>query len=296
MRARRLPQVRLGIGDDGAVLANSGSDTVVTTDSLMDGVHFRASEVAPRRIGRKLVSVNLSDLAAMAARPTSIFLSMCLPTTQSPTADEQLAAEIYEGVCEAAERFGVAIAGGDTNCWDGPLVLHLTAIGEVVDETIWTRGGAMKDDAIVVTGALGGSILGKHLDFEPRMKWVEQVRGSVSVHAAMDISDGLSVDLLRMCDASSCGAILELDTIPVSDAAKELAHTSGKKPVEHALGDGEDFELLLAIAPPDVDALIELVGREQAIVCGTFTSRTGLWSQDGAKLRQLTSSGYVHGR
>src|SRR5690606_15390337 len=120
-------------------------------------------------------------------------------------------------------------------------------------------------------------------------------RGAVDIHAAMDISDGLSVDLLRMCDASRCGAILELDKIPLSAAALESARTSKKLPVEHALGDGEDFELLLAVPPAELDRLQQLLGVEQAIACAVFTSRTGLWSRDGSKILQLTYIGYVHG-
>lgn len=295
MRARRLPQVKLGIGDDAAVLANDGNDMVVTTDSMMEGVHFESGQVDARRIGRKLVGINLSDLAAMGAEPTALFLSMCLPL--GATIDtEALAAEIYEGVCDMAELFNIALAGGDTNCWSGPLVLNLTAIGHTVDGAVWTRDGARPDDLIVVTGQLGGSLLGKHLDFVPRVELARQIRGKVEIHAAMDISDGLSVDLLRMCDASGCGAILELDRIPISQAAQQRATSSGKLPVEHALGDGEDFELLLAVPPSELDALQQLVGPSQAIVCGSFTSRTGLWSKDGGKIRQLTSSGYVHGR
>ncbi len=295
MRARRLPQVKLGIGDDAAVLACNGSDMVITTDSMMEGVHFESAHVDARRIGRKLVAVNLSDLAAMAAEPTAIFLSFCLPLGGAIDT-ESLAAEIYEGVCEMAERFSVAIAGGDTNCWNGPLVVNMTAVGRTVDDIVWTRSGAQADDLIVVTGKLGGSLLGKHLDFIPRVELARQIRGAIEIHAAMDISDGLSVDLLRMCDASNCGAILELDRVPIADAARQRASTSGKLPVEHALGDGEDFELLLAVPAAELAALQQLVGAEQAIPCGTFTSRTGLWSKEGGKIRQLTSSGYVHGR
>lgn len=296
MRARRLPQVKLGIGDDAAILAAQDADMVVTTDSQMDGVHFKLDEVSASSVGRKLVNVNLSDLAAMAAEPVCVLLSMCLPVGQGAVLAEQLAAEIYEGVCQALEPFGVALAGGDTNCWDGPLVLNMTAIGRVADEEIWRRDGAQPEDAIVVTGGLGGSILGKHLDFVPQLEYARQVRGKIPIHAAMDISDGLSVDLLRMCDASNCGAILDLDSIPLTPAATELSKSSGKLPVEHALGDGEDFELLLAVPKAEVANLQQLVGAQRGIVCGEFTSRTGLWSRAGGKLLQLTSSGYVHGR
>ncbi|MEZ6134777.1 MAG: thiamine-phosphate kinase [Pirellulaceae bacterium] len=299
MRARRLPQVKLGIGDDAALMAMgeqyAASDIVLTADSLMDGVHFELAHTDPRRIGRKAVNVNLSDLAAMAAEPEAILLSLCLPLTLPNSTTDALAAEIFEGICEACEQNQVAIAGGDTNCWNGPLVLHVTAVGRSVDNVVWRRDGAQADDLIVVTGPLGGSIYGKHLDFSPRFDLVRKLRGVVPVHAAMDISDGLSVDLLRMCDASNCGAILQFENIPVSEALAGAPAEPDKSLVERALSDGEDFELILAIAPDQLDALTAKIGKEHAIVCGTFTSRTGLWARDGGKIRQLTSSGYLHG-
>lgn len=290
MRASRLPQVKLGIGDDAAVLAGSRNDIVVTTDSLLDGTHFILAEVEPRRIGRKLVNVNLSDLAAMAAEPEALFVSLCLP----PENTEEVAAEVFEGICEAAARFGCAIAGGDTNCWDGPLALHLTAIGRTEPDKFWTRSGARADDVIVVTGPLGGSLLGKHLDFEPRIDWMRAVRGNVEIHAAMDISDGLSIDLLRMCNASGCGAVLDLPSVPISAAAKEMAERSGREALAHALGDGEDFELLLAVPERELPALRALVGKDQALEVGRFISRTGLWSRRGSRIEQLPATGYVH--
>lgn len=290
MRANRLPQVKIGIGDDAAILAADGCDIVVTTDSLMDGIHFRLSEVSPRVVGRKLASVNLSDLAAMAAQPVAMLVSLCLPRRSA----QEIAAEVFEGVCEVAAKYSVAIAGGDTNCWDGPLVLNLTAIGRVVDQTYWTRSGAKAGDLVVVTGPLGGSLLGKHLDFEPQLELAGKLRGNIAVHAAMDISDGLSVDLLRMCDASGCGAILQLEDIPIADAARSMARESGKTPVEHALGDGEDFELILAIPPSELAKLQQIAGPQHSMVIGAFTSRTGLWTQHGSRLLQLPTTGYVH--
>jgi thiamine-monophosphate kinase len=290
MRARRLPQVKLGIGDDAAILAGSCEDWVVTTDTLMDGVHFKTNEVSGERIGRKLISVNLSDLAAMAAEPVAVFLSLCLPRSGS----QQLAADIYEGVCQVAERYRIALAGGDTNCWDGPLVIGLTAIGKTVGGLAWVRSGALPGDAVVVTGPLGGSILGKHLDFEPRIDLARLIRDQIPIHAAMDISDGLSTDLLRMCDASHCGAVLDLAEIPVTPQAIQLSTSSGKTPAEHALGDGEDFELLLAVAEADLPKLTELIGQSQCHRVGTFTSRTGLWASEGSRIRQLPVTGYVH--
>lgn len=296
MRAHRLKQVKLGIGDDAALLSSAGQgtghvETVVTTDSLLDGVHFLANEVDLRQIGRKLLLVNLSDLAAMAAEPEAFFVSLCLPNGEQVDAQ---AAEIFEGICEVAEEYGIAIAGGDTNCWNGPLALHGTAVGLIPEGQAWVRNGAIADDVIVVTGPLGGSILGKHLEFEPRFDVARKLRGSGLVHAAMDITDGLSIDLLRICDASHCGAILELEDVPCSSAAQQLASESGKSCVDHALGDGEDFELLLAVPPSALDRVRELLGSESVHPCGVFTSRTGLWYREGGKILQLSATGYSH--
>lgn len=297
VRCGSLPQVKLGIGDDAAVLAGDGSDTIVTTDCLLDGVHFRLGEVQPRQIGRKSVLVNLSDLAAMAAEPTAVFLTLCLPP-EGPEGmpSDALAAEIFEGVCSVCQEYDIALAGGDTNCWQGQLVVNVAAVGRSVDGKIWTRSGARPDDLIVVTGPLGGSLSGKHLEFTPRLDVAPRLRDSPAVHAAMDISDGLSIDLLRLSDASRCGAIVDLDKIPVSDAAKNCAIDSKLSPVQHALSDGEDFELILAVEPSQLDDLVQrLQGVCQPSVCGKFTSRTGLWSRRGSRLEQLPVSGYLHG-
>jgi thiamine-monophosphate kinase len=298
VRNRRLPQVKLGIGDDAAILAANQNDVVVTVDTLMEGVHFILAEAGAARVGRKLLNVNLSDLAAMAAEPEAVFLSLCLPP-EGPYGQprDALAAELYEAICQECERNNIALAGGDTNCWDGPLVLSLTAIGRCIDGRAWTRSAAKPNDLIVVTGPLGGSLSGKHLDFTPRLDVARQLRQCPAIHAAMDISDGLSVDLLRMCDASNCGAIVELEEIPLTAAAVEAAKTSGKTAIEHGLGDGEDFELLLAIEPSAFAEIQQLLANIcEPAICGSFTSRTGLWSRHGDKIQQLSTSGYVHGR
>ncbi len=167
-RASRLPQVAVGIGDDGAIIESDRS-LVVTTDSLCEGTHFILNECGPRAVGRKLAGVNLSDLAAMAAVPRAMFLSVCLPKQHSTSS---IAVEIFDGIYEYAERFGTAIAGGDTNVWAGPLVVNMTAIGEVTARGAWLRSGARVGDAIVVSGWLGGSLLGRHLNVEPRCSWL----------------------------------------------------------------------------------------------------------------------------
>ena len=289
-RASKLPKVTLGIGDDAAILDHLSAGAVVTTDSLCEGTHFRLAECGPRLVGRKLAGVNLSDLAAMAADPVALFLSVCLPRTNA----SKIATEVFEGVFELASQYQVAIAGGDTNVWDGPLVVHMTAIGSSPPKGAWTRAGAKVGDAIIVTGSLGGSLRGKHLHFDPRVSLAQKLRDSTTVHAATDISDGLGIDLLSICAPSGCGARLDLDRIPISHDARELSNESGLPALDHALGDGEDFELLLAIPaeeaarlPPEIDGI-------PLTKIGEFASRTGLWTKSGANWKQVPPRGYVH--
>jgi thiamine-monophosphate kinase len=290
-RAARLPQVPLGIGDDCALLAPEPDGMVVTTDSLCEGTHFRCEECGPRAVGRKLVGVNLSDLASMAATPVAVFLSLCLPRNVAG----EWGSEIFEGVCESCERYQVALAGGDTNVWDGPLVVHMTAIGRAPDGGVWKRSGASPGDLLVVSGALGGSLLGKHLEFEPRLSLAQSLHRLGIVTAATDISDGLGIDLLNLTVASRCGAEIDLDKIPVSPAAEERAATTGKTPLEHALGDGEDFELLLAVRADAVADLPPSIDGVSLTPIGTCVSRTGLWSRTRRGVQQLPARGYVHG-
>ena len=290
-RAMRLPKIKLGIGDDCALIASDGSDWVVTTDSLCEGTHFILDQCGPQAVGRKLVGVNLSDLASMAAVPVAVFLSLCLPRKSA----DLLGSEIYEGVCEACEKYNVAIGGGDTNVWDGPLVVHLTAIGTARPAGSWLRSGARPGDKIVLSGRLGGSLLGKHLDFEPRLKLAQALYPLGIVQAATDISDGLGIDLLNLTAASRCGAEVELDRIPISDAAMERSESSGHTALEHAIGDGEDFELLMAVDPARIDQLPSEIDGVPLTVIGTFVSRTGLWSRSKGRIEQLQPRGYVHG-
>ncbi|MFN5917908.1 MAG: thiamine-phosphate kinase [Planctomycetota bacterium] len=290
-RAMRLPKIKLGIGDDCALMASDKGDFVVTTDSLCEGTHFILDECGPQAVGRKLAGVNLSDLASMAATPVAVFLSLCLPSKSA----DLIGSEIYEGVCQVCEKYKVAIGGGDTNVWDGPLVVHLTAIGIAPEAGSWLRSGARPGDKIVVSGRLGGSLLGKHLEFEPRLHVAKSLYPLGIVQAATDISDGLGVDLLNITVASRCGAEVDLDRIPISDAAIERSKTSGNSALEHAIGDGEDFELLMAVDPSRIDLLPPSVDGVPLTVIGTFVSRTGLWSRSKGGVIQMPPRGYIHG-
>ena len=300
-RASRLPKVKLGIGDDCALIGDdtidtSQSDLVVTTDSLCDGTHFILAECGAHAAGRKLMAVNLSDLASMAATPMSIFLSLCLPRTyEGNTNSGDLAAGVFEGVYELAARYKVAISGGDTNVWDGPLCIHLTALGQVSKGKSFLRSGASPGDTIVVTGKLGGSLLGKHLTFEPRLAVARKLSDLGVVSAATDISDGLGIDLLNVTVASKCGAEVQLDLIPISESAVERSLTSGKTALDHAIGDGEDFELLLAVPEEQLPKLPDEIDGVPLTRIGKFVTRTGLWSRSKRGVQQLAPKGYVHG-
>lgn len=290
LQADKLPKVALGIGDDAAILESVAFPEVVTCDSLCEGTHFILNECGPRAVGNKLAAVNLSDIAAMGAEPTAIFLSYCLPRDGSL----EIAQEVTAGVIELCGQFGVALAGGDTNVWSGPLVVHATLIGHVKQGKPWCRDSAKVGDIIVATGTLGGSILGKHLNFKPRIELARKLRAILDVHAACDMSDGMASDLLNICASSKCGAELYMDKIPVSEAATLVSQKDGKTPVDHALSDGEDFELLFTIAKSDKSKLPESIDGVPLTIVGEIVSRTGLWNRVRGKLMPLKVSGYQH--
>ncbi len=287
------PTVRVGIGDDAAVLRlNEDQDLVVTTDLLLDGIHFRLAEVGPRLVGRKSLAANLSDLAAMGAEPWGAFVSLALPREHA----RSLAVELYEGMAALAQSYECPLLGGDTNCWPGPMAINLCVLGKCPTGQAWLRSGARPGDLVVVTGPLGGSILGKHLHFEPRLAIARSLRRTHAVHAACDISDGLALDLWRMCQASQCGAILEAERIPVAADAYQLARQSGRLPLEHALADGEDFELIVAIASDAHDRLVKDPDlANQLYVIGQFCAHPGLWLVEHGVRSPLSPVGYQHG-
>ena len=176
----------------------------------------------------------------MAARPVAALVSLALPWSGGLT----LAKELYEGLLPLADSFALAVVGGDTNSWAGPLVISVTAVGEATERGPLLRSGGRAGDAVLVTGQFGGSLLGRHFDFPPRIREALLLRERYDLHAGIDVSDGLSLDISRLAAASGCGAALDLAAIPVAPAAEDLARREpgGLTALEHALGDGEDFE------------------------------------------------------
>jgi thiamine-monophosphate kinase len=289
------PLLRLGPGDDAAVLAMTGIEQcVITVDLLTEGVDFILAEVEPRRVGRKALAVNLSDLAAMAARPMAAVLAVALPRVGGG----ELAVQLYEGILPLAEEFDLAIAGGDTNSWDGPLVITATLLGQVTSRGPLCRKGAVAGDRILVTGAFGGSILGRQFDFQPRVGEALLLNERYELHAGMDVSDGLAIDLSRLARESGLGAIVQTDRVPIHADAHRLAErlNDGRTPLEHALGDGEDFELLLAATPDEAQRMLAAQPLEVPVTdIGQFTAQPGLWQRPAnGPVRPLTPSGWEH--
>jgi thiamine-monophosphate kinase len=291
------PRFKIALGDDAAVIAPMAADSVVTTDMLTDSVDFLLEQVDPQLIGRKALGVNLSDLAAMAAEPVAAFISLVLPKRGSNKLSAiELAIQLYLGMAPLAAKNNITIAGGDTNTWDGPLAISVTAIGHTTVHGPLIRSGAQVGDLILVTGTLGGSILGKHLEFEPRVAESLLLNERFDLHAGMDISDGLAIDAARLAKASGVGIVLDLDAIPVSDAARYVCQLDGGDPINCALSDGEDFELLLAAPPESAREILSAQPLAIPIVrIGEVIAEDGLWqvSSDGHR-QPLTPRGFEH--
>jgi thiamine-monophosphate kinase len=290
---RRTPtaaRVRVGPGDDTAVVDWSTSHPLlITTDMLLEGSCFLLEQAGPRRVGRKAMAVNLSDVAAMAGIPVAAVVSVGLPRQGG----RALAEELYLGLREMADAFDTAIVGGDTNSWDGPLVINVALLGEATAHGPVRRKGAKLGDWLLTTGSFGGSIRGKHLDFTPRVREALQLHEAAPLHAMIDVSDGLAADVWHLCEESDCGAVLHAGSIPIAPAVEGIQ--DGQSPLDHALGDGEDFELVFAVAPEDGQRLLE-----QQPVPGVTLARIGecveqgLWLEEMGHRRPLEPRGYVH--
>lgn len=252
----RSSLVQLAAGDDLAILKWDASDLLlVGTDQVLDGVHFDSKIHSARQIGRKVMNRNLSDCAAMACLPAAAVASCALPLRGLALDPLAYAKELYSGMKEAANAFDCSLIGGDTASWTYPLALTVTILGRSAGITPITRAGAKPNDIIYVTGPLGGSILGRHLDFTPRVNEARNLAKNFRIHSMIDLSDGLSRDLRQICEQSHVGAIIDANNVPIHEDATTLFHRDRVAPLEHALHDGEDHELLFtAPMQPDIPA------------------------------------------
>lgn len=286
------PGVSIGIGDDGAVVRTS-MRTVVACDPVVEDVHFTRADRL-ELVGRKAINRNLSDLAAMGAAPTYLLVSLLLPAWLT----DRLRDELLRGIRKAAVAGACSVVGGDVATSPGGLVVTVTALGTAPRRPL-RRDGLRVGDTLHITGPLGGSRLGRHLSFAPRIAEGQWLAAQRSVAAGIDISDGLLLDLDTVLRASShsgspgLGAVLDAAAIPISKAAHQLAETSGRSALSHALSDGEDHELLFGLRGPlSVEGPITARTRRPI---GVVTAVPGiqLCGPDG-QLEECRPEGYQH--
>ena len=296
IRARTKSRKRMlvGPGDDCCIFSVAPDGRVAaTTDMLLEGTHFDLRTTSAFDVGWKSVGVSLSDVAAMGMEPVALLAAVGLPDRSR----RQFAREMYRGMRALADKFGVPIAGGDVTSWKQSLtVVCTTALGRCVGARPVLRSGARPGDVILVTGELGGSLSGKHARFLPRVAEGIAIARGFSPHAMMDISDGLSSDLAHICVESKVGAIVDELLVPVSAAARKMAKKDGRTPIDHALNDGEDFELVVTLSAKQAKRLVakKLCGTKVTII-GRIVKGGGmrLRTTDGRE-RTLQPGGYEH--
>jgi thiamine-monophosphate kinase len=284
----------VGIGDDAAVLDHFGKQTVITNDLLIEGVHFDLMYTPLKHLGYKTVVVNVSDIYAMNATPTQIILALAFSNRFSLEALE----EFYEGVHAACEYYDVDLVGGDTTSSQKGFIISCTAIGEVVPDKYVSRSGAKKGDLLCVSGDLGGAFIGLTLlerekkiflespGVQPDLEGEKQVIGRILKPEArkdivafladneivptsmIDISDGLSSEILHLCKHSEVGCVLYEEKIPISEDTKNAAYKFQLDPTACALSGGEDYELLFTMRQDDYD---KITLNEQISVVGYIT-------------------------
>jgi len=270
----------LSTGDDGAVIDHFGRQTVISSDMLLEGIHFDLSYTPLRHLGYKSVVVNLSDIYAMNATPTQILINIGFSNRFSLEALD----EFYEGVYAACEKYNVDLVGGDTTTSLKGFVISVTAIGEVVPDSYVKRSGAKPNDLLCVSGELGGAFLGLTLlerekrifeetGAQPDLEGQAYIVGrllkpearkdivdyfaeeEIMPTSMMDISDGLSSELLHICKQSNVGCVLYEDKLPMADEMKEFAYKLLTDPTACALSGGEDYELLFTVAQADYEKI-----------------------------------------
>ncbi|MBV6440510.1 MAG: thiamine-phosphate kinase [Haliscomenobacteraceae bacterium CHB4] len=315
----RQPSTIKGVGDDAAVIDNGGLCTVVSTDMLVEGIHFDLAYVPLKHLGYKSVVVNLSDIYAMNAFPRQITVSIAISNRYSVEALD----ELYAGIRAACDAYGVDLVGGDTSSSPRGMIISITAIGQCEKEKLVYRSGARPGDLICITGDLGGAYLGLQLlerekriwqenpDVQPdlesqkyavgrqlkpeaRKDMIETFRkDGLKPTAMIDISDGLASDLFHICKQSKVGALVEESGVPIHQEAQLLALKFKLDPITCALNGGEDYELLFTIDPTDVDKVKYLP--DIYIAGEILEAKDGIkLNTKGGNLHDLKAQGWVH--
>lgn len=293
-RQKRRRDVILGIGDDCAVI-NVSADTLclITTDMLVDGTHFDLKKCSIQDVGRKAIACSISDVAAMGCQPTVAVVSICFPDHTT----EKFARALYRGIWDTANKYTIEIVGGDIISGRSPFCINITMLGRDDGLKPVRRSGARVGDAVLVTGMLGGSILSKHLSFEPRLKEGLALNKNFTLHAMIDVSDGLTADLNHILEESDVGAVLYEDQIPVSPAAVQLSEKTGHTPLYHALSDGEDYELLMTLSKVQAKRVMSsgLLDDVKVSCIGQIVKGHGIRIEtSGGHVRRIKPRGYEH--
>lgn len=307
----------LSVGDDAAVIDQFGRQTVITTDMLVEGIHFDLMYTPLKHLGYKAVAVNLSDICAMYAVPTHITMSLGLSNRLSVEALD----EFYEGVYAACERYNVVLVGGDTCSSQKGFIISVTAIGEVAPGKYVTRSGAKNGDLLCVSGDLGAAYVGlqllerekriflenpgvqpdlqskaytvgRILKPEPRtdiVAWLQE--NEITPTSMIDVSDGLSSEIMHICRQSDRGCVLYEEKVPIHDETKEMALEFNIDPTTCALNGGEDYELLFTVPQQDYE---KIVRSEQISVIGYITEPAeGMYLlSKGGKKHKLLAQGW----
>ena len=310
-----------GIGDDAAVFRSStGKETVITADLLAEDIDFRRTTTAPFLLGHKALAVSLSDIAAMGARPLWSLISIGVPEDVWQT---EFVDQFYEGVLELANHYGVQLIGGDTSRTNENIVIDSVVAGECAAGTAVMRSGASPGDQIFVTGSLGAAAAGlrliergahlaeqnladedsqkldhvliRQLRPEARVGWGIVLGEERLATAMIDLSDGLSSDLNRLCDASGVGALIDSSLLPIDNRVVELCGRRALDPLQLALHGGEDFELLFTVKPDIVARLPRRVDGVEIKRIGAMTNAIeGIKISEGPRVWDLKPGGWKH--
>jgi len=283
----------IGIGDDCASIKINGNEQcLVTTDMLVEGTHFDLKKNTPGEIGKKSIACSISDIAAMGCLAKYAVVSICFPQETRT----KFAKELFLGMKREADAYNIKIIGGDVVSGKKMLAVNVTMYGENKGLNPVTRSGAKVDDVIMVTGALGGSILKKHFAFKPRLKEGRLLNKKFNINSMIDISDGLVADLNHILEESGVGAVLYEDEVPVSADAKKLAHKTGFPALHHALHDGEDYELLFTLSGKESKKLLASSSFPVLLSKIGHIKRSNGISMQGSsgKLKKIKPVGYEH--
>jgi len=303
---RSLPsRLKIGIGDDAAVWQSSANTlTVATVDTLVEGTHFTRTFTSWKDIGWKAMAVNLSDIAAMGARPRWALVSLTVPDNLA-LADVRA---LYQGLITCGRRFDTRIVGGNI-ARDSKVTVSVTLIGGVKPGRLLKRDGARVRDIIAVTGDLGAAAAGltalkrgvaspqairRYRRPVPRLDWLTRLqKAGITLHSAIDLSDGLGSDLRHLCAASKTGARIDLDCIPVASSTLSLARKFRKRVEEWTVNGGEDYELLLSMNEREFKKAKKTLGRQLTKI-GMMTASRGVEFYSGERRVRLKTYGFRH--